>query len=207
MDASSISLRQKQSAHRLRVFIASLTLALLLSSAFAQTANAYSINGHHMVDKIWYQSSSKFTDLTRSEFRTAMQEWNVYIPEYRRLCYDATTHALYRVPFTDGKSRIYKEPNSDPSNLAMNYYIYAITDSSVIAESDININSNQDWANGSVSGRFDVKSVMLHELGHTTGLSHSSYRSAIMYSTFARAEVRHITSDDISGLRFISANA
>jgi hypothetical protein len=44
-----------------------------------------------------------------------------------------------------------------------------------ILEADIFLNSSFDWtvASGGESGRFDVESIALHEIGHLAGLSHS----------------------------------
>ncbi|MBM6952521.1 matrixin family metalloprotease [Enorma phocaeensis] len=157
-----------------------------------------------MSQQFWYRPSISFYADTKESFRTAMQRWNAYLPEYRRVCFDSTTHPFANFPFQDGRNLIYKTPSSDPQNLAYNRY-YRATYSGItyLIESDININSNKKWINGYAADAFDVRSVFLHETGHTIGLGHTqdTRRSAVMYKNFDKGEIRDWpTTDDINGI-------
>ena len=172
-------------------------MGLLISP---MTAFAYSFNGHKMRTQIWYRPSVIFQQETRDHLREAMRTWNEILPGERNLCFDPTTHPYVQVPFNDGRSLIFKKPNSDPSNLATNYYFKDFFDSSWIIESDINFNANKSWSNGKLPGCFNVETVMLHELGHTVGLGHSQYSYAVMYPTIAANFTRtELSSDEING--------
>ena len=129
-----------------------------------------------------------------------MAQWNEYLPEWRRVCYNSDVHYMtYRPTSRDGSNFIYKLPDSDPTNLATNYYWW--NGSGYLLESDININYNQPWDNGAVVGAYDVRSVFLHEIGHTVGLGHSLVQEAVMFRTFPTNWVRTTFSyDDLNGL-------
>lgn len=173
---------------------------LLSALILPSTALAYSFNGHKMGSQIWYRPSVVFQQETKDHLREAMRTWNQILPEGRRLCFDSTTHSYGQVPFQDGRSLIYKEPDSDPSNLATNYYFKDFFNSSLLVESDINFNANKSWSNGKLPGCFNVETVMLHELGHTVGLGHSQYSYAVMYPTIAANFLRtSLSSDEING--------
>ena len=132
--------------------------------------------------------------------RSCMAQWNNYIPEWRRVCYNSDVHyETSRPSARDGNNFIYKLPNSDKTNLATNYYWW--NSSGYLLESDININYNQPWNYGAVEGAYDVKSVFLHEVGHTVGLGHSLVQDAVMFRTFPMNWVRTSFSyDDLNGL-------
>lgn len=181
------------------------TLLLIIGVVFSSPRDvlAYNFNGHTIAQDVWYQTSVSFTQTTRDAIRDDMRAWNAYLPQYRRLCYDTQTHPLGNYPLQDGFNRIYKVPMASSSTLAENtyYYLY-IGGKRYLQESDINVNANKTWTNGYSPTAFDVKSVMLHELGHSTGLSHSSYRSAVMYFEFDKGEIRdRLTNDDINGVK------
>ncbi len=51
-------------------------------------------------------------------------------------------------------------------------------------------------------GRYDIRSTILHELGHAAGLGHSAQSTAVMYPSLASGIAkRTLTADDISGLQ------
>lgn len=178
--------------------ILGLTFVLASMPSFAF---AYSFLSHKMDSQIWYSASDYFLETSREHMRQAMSEWNAYIPEYRRICYNQQTHnQSYYTGQTNGYNRIYKHPNGSVDTLATNYYYYYKNDLTLF-ESDIVVNSNQSWANGAVPGAYDVKSTIKHELGHTLGIGHSQYSAAIMFEALDANTVRiNFHTDDLNAL-------
>ena len=58
---------------------------------------------------------------------------------------------------------------------------------------DININKSHSWANSAQSGKYDVQSIMAHEIGQVLGLSHKYEDFAVdwtMYGTGAKNSIK-----------------
>ena len=195
-------------AKRWKLLIPFAIAMLLALSAFPQLGYSYRLNpyGYRMNSQIWYNASDYFTDLTRAQFREAMSEWNAYLPEYRRLCYNPQTHAESTYPhreedwYEDGRNRIYKCRAYDFKNLGLNVVWW--NSSLQVVESDIRINSENLWSNGAEPNRFDVKGVFKHELGHTVGLEDSQFADPLMAEEIRPNELwRTFLPDDLNGLR------
>lgn len=178
-------------------------IALLMM--MPNNAYAYTLKVYKMDSQIWYNASSVFKEISRNDMRDAMREWNNYIPENRRLCYDPATHNQDTyIPGKDGYNRIYKNviENDENNNIviANNICSYYIS-SGILTESDIIFNTNVRWNNGAYPNDFDVKTIMTHELGHTVGLDHSQYSTAVMYAYSSPNTLKtKLTDDDINGL-------
>ena len=73
--------------------------------------------------------------------------------------------------------------------------------STTIDEADMAINTRFLWSTTctQVAGRYDLRSVYLHENGHVAGLGHSSSTSAVMYPSYQTARCT-LGQDDINGL-------
>lgn len=63
----------------------------------------------------------------------------------------------------------------------------------------------ENWSitNPTPRGFVDVKSVALHELGHTFELDHSDVRVAVLWSNYSGGRATKLSSDDIDGIRFL----
>ncbi len=62
------------------------------------------------------------------------------------------------------------------------------------------LQSNGQW-------KTDVRCVILHEHGHTEGLSHSGTTAAVMYSDCAKGQQESLQTDDKDGLRAVYRSA
>lgn len=59
-------------------------------------------------------------------------------------------------------------------------------------EFDINVNKSHPWSNSAQSGRYDVQSVMVHEIGHVLGLSHKYESFAEEWSMYGNGSMNSI---------------
>lgn len=62
---------------------------------------------------------------------------------------------------------------------------------------DVVFNSSATW---NVGANFDLQTVAIHEIGHSLGLGHSEFSTAVMYDTYNGVK-QGLTSDDIAGIR------
>lgn len=188
----------KKVRRALLVFVVSVTVVAL----GAGVANAYTKNGLYIKNDVWYKTTSSFTAETRLGAKHAMQSWNAYLPEGRRVCFDTayTSDNLYpRKNLCNAITKL----SSTKSYLAENHYWYHVDDKYIL-ESDINVNANHQWWNDPPSGYYDPQTVLLHEFGHTVGLDHSSVSNAVMYPTISAGKTnRNLRTDDINGVKSI----
>lgn len=72
-----------------------------------------------------------------------------------------------------------------------------------ILDSDTEVNAAQNpLTTGDVGVKFDLQSILTHELGHALGLSHSADPTATMYATYDRGatSLRTLTPDDVDAV-------
>jgi hypothetical protein len=94
---------------------------------------------------------------------------------------------------------------SDPTALAVTQ-TWTYTSTSNTAEWNMQVYDNWLWDDSGSPGNneFDLRSVILHELGHGLGLGHSANAAAVMDPTIADGTLERILhQDDIDGLNFI----
>lgn len=75
---------------------------------------------------------------------------------------------------------------------------------------DLHVNGNVTWADlpndpNPNDGTFDLFTVLLHEVGHSLGLDHSTVNGSVMEAVYAGSR-RTLHADDIAGIQFIYGN-
>ncbi len=71
---------------------------------------------------------------------------------------------------------------------------------------DLHIDVNRNWIDDPLAtastSRFDIYTIVLHEMGHALGLGHSSVRGSVMENAYRGAR-RELTSDDIAAIQAV----
>ncbi|HEX6031050.1 MAG TPA: matrixin family metalloprotease [Tepidiformaceae bacterium] len=75
-------------------------------------------------------------------------------------------------------------------------------------EFDLRLNAAAPWSDASVTpaDKYDIRSTMLHELGHGLGLLHSTAGTVMQASLHLGQQVRTPTADDIAGVLALYGN-
>lgn len=98
---------------------------------------------------------------------------------------------------------------TDPTIADTCYRIYRLANGTeFLGEADVRLRTNIDWSTAipTPSGRFDLISTVIHELGHVMGLSHTDVAGSIMTTTAMRGEQLRPGPDDILGVRSLYGN-
>ncbi len=79
----------------------------------------------------------------------------------------------------------------------------------VFEESDIAFNPNHDFSTSGETDKFDIQSVLTHEVGHMLGLDHSGLVSSVMgpFAAVTQVHQRVLQYDDIAGVSEIYPQA
>lgn len=101
------------------------------------------------------------------------------------------------VPKAEGINTVGKAAFADNTMLGSTSRM-VISGSSYISESDIVLNSNVNMSSGS---SVNLKSVLIHELGHLLGLTHTKDLSSVMYESYTGRTV--LNSQDINELDYL----
>lgn len=90
---------------------------------------------------------------------------------------------------------------AESTTLAETTYWYDQTTGN-ISQVDCVFNDHKTWSTDAttLSGRFDVESVMLHEFGHYLSLDHSVAPAVMQPTVPSGAQRRTLTTDDINGI-------
>lgn len=72
----------------------------------------------------------------------------------------------------------------------------------IMSEGDILFNPNQSWSTSGQPGRYDIQSILTHEIGHFLGLDHSGMVSSVMvpFGIPGSVDQRTLQYDDIAGI-------
>lgn len=95
--------------------------------------------------------------------------------------------------FTDGENDFAWMEIKDRNTLGVTW--------SVPGEADVAINTKFNWFNDGATN-YDAQTVIIHELGHVTGLGHSTTQGAIMEAIYAGVN-RELHQDDEDGISFL----
>lgn len=70
-----------------------------------------------------------------------------------------------------------------------------------ILEFDVRVSRGFSWSNGAASGKYDIGTVVGHEVGHGIGLGHAPASSELMYYQIVSGSAMGLGPGDRSGLR------
>ncbi|XP_014665931.1 PREDICTED: matrix metalloproteinase-28-like isoform X2 [Priapulus caudatus] len=152
------------------------------------------INGH---DK-------RSRDVTRTLVRRALSQWSNAINRGRRSPIftfreepDRNDTDL-RFSYEKGKHGDSNAFDGPQGVLAHAFFPYISGD----FEGQLHIDGDEDWQGSSSVGQL-LYYVIMHEIGHIFGLTHSNKESSVMYGYlgFERSSIRHLRHEDIKRIR------
>lgn len=168
---------------------------------YAATGEGWDGPGHGTAPDLRYFVSSTSPDLsaslTHGEIGRALAEWSRVIDVTFTSAngpYDSRSLTILWGPQNHGDGFPF-----EGQVLAHAFYPAPLTSESVAG--DIHFNDGVDWG-ASDASRYDVFSIMLHETGHSLGLTHSSDPDAVMYPIY-RGIVSSLTATDVAAARLL----
>lgn len=146
-----------------------------------------------MIDYNYYPSEYTFFGQAISG---AMQEWNKV--DASAFIFKSIGQTETRPASLDGHNSIFfSSPINDLAFAENRCWINLKTGN--VFESDILINPDYNWSDG---GKNDLRTVLLHEMGHTLRLGHSTVPGAVMGAIYSGGRM-HLADDDKERITFL----
>ena len=193
-------------------------LAAALALTLAIFEGAYPFNYYTSPPRRWSVSSVDYyinlegaPEGAEEAIKNAFQTWQNVGGCYISFNYRGLTDAKPETKGTqqggtpDGKSVVgWVQMGSDTLGVTSHFYGNTGGSPYELNEVDIALNANKPWSTTGDTNAYDVKSVVLHEVGHLLGLDHSSDTDAVMYGYIGEGELkRSLTQDDIDGAIYL----
>jgi hypothetical protein len=149
---------------------------------------------------------------------SAVAQWSAVIPSTFSMTFAGTTTAVPTacdtVPHADGVNVVSYVTSLNKGVLGLTCTLRGVRTSDIEVEFDMELAWGFDWGDGQSVGanQYDLRSTVLHEMGHAAGLGHSCPRAhdptctpadiaAVMFPALAPGQAkRTLTDDDKAGL-------
>src|SRR5262249_49206813 len=186
------------------------------ASAFAYTrittTNGETPKWTLMPVSYWINQKGLSTITNGSEFaaiQAAFHTWELVPSADVHFLYRGTTEVLGVQ--SDGLNIITFADNTTPlgsSTIAATFTFFRSEIASdgllhpAIGEADIAFNPNLNFSTSGEAGKFDIQSILTHEIGHFLGLDHSAMVSSVMvpFGVTSQLDQRTLAYDDIAGI-------
>ncbi len=183
----------------IRLFVYRIFIILFIVALVPCAAEAYSRTGCKWKNAraTEYINTGGSPSGSLSAIQEAMIEWSNVNGSRFEFIYGGKTnsHAFGK---RDGKNII---DFGSISGSYLGYCYWWYNSKRQTTDSDIRFNKKYSWRTATKSGRYDLRTVALHELGHTLGLGHSGNRKSVMYASYHGAQ--HLHTDDINGIKYL----
>jgi predicted Zn-dependent protease len=147
-----------------------------------------------------YKMQDTFSDLSETQTADAMVHWNGQLT--KSFLYKSSEDTTATEPSKNGVKTITKNYYGIDGITAEHHPYYNSTGSYVV-ESDIRFNVSYPYANSKQDGKWDVQSVMTHELGHALRVGHSTIDTDTMHAVPSGTDyARNVTAADKEAARY-----
>lgn len=135
----------------------------------------------------------------REIFKRALKTWADEIP-FQFTEVKGSSAAIMNVLWAKGHHGDDNAFDGPGKVLAHAFYPPPVNGSSIAG--DVHFDDDTKWGTSHGSGKTDLLTVAIHEIGHALGIKHSDVKSAIMFPTYS-GENRRLDYDDVAAIKKI----
>jgi len=196
-DKGTPTTHKRKTKMKKKIFTFATIIVLIICALPIQSAKAYSTLPFHINIAVSFVPYSGLTADTISHMGLAAKQWNSAAG--KTIMYvSLNRHSSMSYPTKNGVNEVYKRNAGAAGYVGQTTSWYT---SGVLTESDTNFNMYYSFANSQQLGCYDTYSIFLHEAGHTAGMGHSAYSSAVMWPTaYTNTLRRTLQADDKNGI-------
>lgn len=186
------------------VIIVGIIAFLCIGTAYASYTHSLLTPWGESYQTATYHMQDTFGSLTKSQSADAMIEWDNELT--KQFLFKSSVDVTDTTPSNNGVKTITKNDYGNDAILGENIPYYNLFHTYVL-ETDIRVNIYYPFANSAQPGKYDIQSLLTHELGHSLRIGHSTVASDTMFDDFSTNDesYRTVTAADGEAARASTA--